>query len=126
MITSGWSPALIAAATVATVFAIGFLMGVFFPTGLQLADRWKMRDKIPHLFAINSAAGSLATVVSLYLGVRIGYSWTLIIALALYALAAVACHRHRASMQLSRQAAATTQAEQVVEPAKLQQEAVAT
>jgi hypothetical protein len=101
-------------------------MGVFFPTGLQLADRWKMRGKIPHLFAINSAAGSLATVVSLYLGVRIGYSWTLILALVLYALAAVACHRQRVVPQLSQQRAAITSAERASEPASLQHEAVTT
>jgi MFS family permease len=126
LITSGWAPSLVAGATVATVFAIGFLMGVFFPTGLQLADRWQMRGKIPHLFAINSAAGSLATVVSLYLGVRLGYSWTLIMALVLYALAAVTCHRQRVATQHSQQLAATTRAEQASEPANLQHEAVTT
>ncbi len=93
MIAAGWPTVAATSSAVAMVFAVGFLMGVFFPTGLHLADCWKMRAKVPHLFAVNCVAGSLATVVSLYLGIRVGYTWTLIVALALYAFAAVAFRR---------------------------------
>jgi hypothetical protein len=69
------------------VLAVGFCMGVYFPNGLVMARRWSLRHRIPHLFALNSIAGSLAIVVSYYLAIRAGYSWTVALALLLYLLA---------------------------------------
>jgi hypothetical protein len=69
------------------VLAVGFCMGVYFPNGLVMARRWSLRHRIPHLFALNSIAGSLAIVVSYYLAIRAGYSWTVALALMLYLLA---------------------------------------
>jgi MFS family permease len=94
MLAGGWTPSLVTGTAVVMIFGIGVLMGVFFPAGLQLADRWSMRDKIPHLFAINSVAGSLATVAALYLGIRVGYRWTLLLAVLLYGSAALIYLRH--------------------------------
>ncbi len=71
------------------VFIVGINMGIYFPNGLMLARRWSLRGRIPHLFAVNSVAGSLATVWSFYLGIRIGYTWTVVIALSLYVIASV-------------------------------------
>ncbi len=78
------------------VFVVGANMGVYFPKGLQLARRWSLRSKIPHLFAINSISGSLATILSFYLAVRVGYTWTIILAFLLYILAAVIYRRAHA------------------------------
>jgi hypothetical protein len=108
MIMSGWSPSLVAVATAATVFAVGFLMGVFFPHGLRLAAGWQMRSKIPHLFAVNSIAGAMATVVSLYLGIRVGYSWTLILAVILYVLATLIVGRRTDAVPDQQREPATT------------------
>ncbi len=77
----------ILAATV--ILLVGMNMGIYFPNGLLLARRWSLRNRIPHLFALNSLAGSWAAVLSFYLGIRVGYTWTLAIALILYALAAM-------------------------------------
>ena len=74
------------------IFLVGMNMGVYFPTGLLLAERWSLRGRIPHLFAINALAGSLATVVSLCLAIRFGYTWTLISAFILYVAATIAYH----------------------------------
>ncbi len=71
------------------VLLVGLNMGNYFPNGLMLARRWSLRGRIPHLFAINSVAGSLATAWSFYLGIRIGYTWTVAIALLLYVVASV-------------------------------------
>jgi hypothetical protein len=79
-----------AVAAVAMIWCVGLTLGVFFPAGLLLAQRGSLRHRIPHLFALNALSGSLATVVSLYLGVRIGYSSTLAVAFALYVAAALA------------------------------------
>ena len=50
----------------------------------MLADRWSLRHRVPHLFALNSVAGSFAVVVALYLGFRVGYLSTLSLAVAAY------------------------------------------
>ena len=50
---------------------------------------------IPHLFAVNSVAGSLAVVLSFYLGIRVGYTWTVAIAFLLYVLASWVYYRCR-------------------------------
>ncbi len=69
------------------IFATGFLMGFYFPRGLRMADRWHMRSKIPHVFAINSVAGSFAVVLALFLGIKIGYQATIFAAIATYSVA---------------------------------------
>ncbi|MDJ0765863.1 MAG: hypothetical protein QNJ97_22965 [Myxococcota bacterium] len=74
---------------VALICACGFMMGVFFPKGLMVAAGWHMRAKVPYLFAINSVAGALAVVLALYSGIKIGYSKTVVIALAIYAVSAL-------------------------------------
>jgi hypothetical protein len=83
-------PHLAGLAAVAMIFLVGMNMGIYFPSGLLLAERWSLRGRIPHLFAINALAGSLATVVSLCLAIRIGYTWTLIGAFMLYVAATIA------------------------------------
>ena len=88
-------------AAAAMVFVVGMNMGVYFPTGLLRARQWSLSERIPHLFAINAMAGSLATVVSLYLAIRVGYTWTLIGAFVLYVAATVACHAaHKVKLAL--------------------------
>lgn len=71
-------------AGIVTIAAVGMLMGVFFPKGLRLAHAWGLSDKIPHLFALNSVAGSLAVVLALHTGIHHGYSLTLVVAMVAY------------------------------------------
>ncbi len=75
--------------SVVLVAATGLLMGVFFPRGLQRAGEWGLRERIPHLFALNSVAGSFAVVLALFLGIRLGYSSGMVIALGCYVAAAL-------------------------------------
>ncbi|MCU0958959.1 MAG: hypothetical protein MUF48_02540 [Pirellulaceae bacterium] len=81
------------AAAMAMVGCVGIAMGVFFPGGLLLTESRSLREKIPHLFAINTLSGTFATVVSLYLGLRWGYSWTLVAAFMLYVVATLTYYR---------------------------------
>ena len=87
------SPGVTTGVAVAAIFLVGLNMGIYFPTGLQQARRWSLHHKIPYLFAINAVAGALASVVSLALAVRIGYLWTLAIALSLYLAATLLLRR---------------------------------
>lgn len=86
---SDWGAGLVSACT---VLVVGGNMGVYFPSGLLRAYAWSLREKVPHLFAVNALAGSLATVVSLYLAIRVGYTWTLVAAICLYLAASVVDH----------------------------------
>ncbi|MHB0958652.1 MAG: hypothetical protein ACYC0X_16110 [Pirellulaceae bacterium] len=88
-------------AAMVMIFVVGMNMGIYFPTGLLQVRQWSLSEKIPHLFAINAMSGSLATVVSLYLAIRVGYTWTLICAFVLYVAATVAYHAaHRIRPEL--------------------------
>ena len=59
-------------------------MGMFFPKGLQSAKQAGLQDKIFHFYAINAAAGCFAVVFALYLGIKIGYVYTVVLGLAFY------------------------------------------
>ncbi len=79
---------------IALICATGFFMGVFFPKGLALARAGGQAAKIPHFFAANSVAGSFAVTLALYLGVKLGYGFTLVLA-CLFFLAAWALSKVR-------------------------------
>jgi len=76
------------AASVGIIFPLGFMMGMFFPTGMRLA---KLADpaETPWYWALNGIFGvvcsCLAVLISIYAGISINFY----IALACYALAVV-------------------------------------
>ena len=82
------TPLLATSAAVAMIFFVGLNLGVFFPTGLQLARQSALQHKIPHLFALNAVAGAMAGTLCLYGAIRFGYMWMLAAAIGLYCLAA--------------------------------------
>jgi hypothetical protein len=82
------APLFATSAAVAMIFFVGLNMGVFFPTGLQLARQSALQHKIPHLFALNAVAGAMAGTLCLYGAIRFGYTWMLAAAFGLYCLAA--------------------------------------
>ena len=65
----------------------GFFMGTYFPKGLDMAKHYNLQREVPYFFAINALGGSFAVILALWLGVRIGYASTIIIAVAFYILA---------------------------------------
>ncbi len=67
----------------------GFLMGFYFPLGLNLAKKLGLKKKIYHFFAINATAGGFAATFSLYLGIKIGYVYTIFIGLIFYLFASL-------------------------------------
>ena len=80
---------LVKALGIVAILFTGFTMGVYFPKGLSLAKTHGLQREVYHLFAINAIAGSFAVVMALYLGVKIGYSMTLVIGLACYLTASL-------------------------------------
>jgi hypothetical protein len=67
--TLGWSLAARVAVTLAWLLPVGVLMGLFFPTGMvRFGDASR-----PWFWALNGAAGVLASVLSLALAMEIGF-----------------------------------------------------
>ncbi len=83
--TEHWSLGARIALTAAAVFAAGVAMGVPFPLGMS---RFDDRDRSWY-WAVNGAAGVLASVLALGLSLIAGLSSVMMIALACYALAAL-------------------------------------
>ncbi|MDP2741306.1 MAG: hypothetical protein Q8O66_01300, partial [bacterium] len=69
------------------ISSMGFFMGFYFPRGLVFAEKFNLKDKTYYFFAINAVSGCFAVVLALYLGIKIGYIYTIILALIFYLLA---------------------------------------
>lgn len=92
VIEHDWSPNTVVVLAVISVLIVGLNMGIFFPAGLTLARKRSLDKTIPHLFAVNAVSGAMATVIALFSGIRFGYTWTIVLAFALY-LVAVGAYR---------------------------------
>jgi len=78
---------------VGTVVLSGFLMGFFFPRGLQLAKAYGATQCVPALFGINILAGAFGVPLGLVVAMSFGYVPTVFFACLLYALAALCFSR---------------------------------
>jgi len=98
------------------IVSSGFLMGMFFPRGLNLAKQSGLQNKIPHLFAINAISSSFAVVLALYLGIKIGYQYTLLIAIAFYIIANLLLYKVTRKVREREQAKANSSSEMTNHP----------
>jgi hypothetical protein len=73
------------ATTVALQFPLGFALGMFFPTGLELLRRVEPR-LVPWAWAVNGVASVAATVLAVILGIELGFTRVALIAAAIYAV----------------------------------------
>ena len=73
------------ATTVALQFPLGFALGMYFPTGLELL---RMREPrlVPWAWAVNGVASVAATVLAVILGIELGFTRVALIAAAIYAI----------------------------------------
>ena len=87
------------AAAGAVIFPIGFLMGLFFPTGMRLA-RSVSSGETPWYWALNGVFGvlcsALAVLISIYVGVFINF-YLAALCYAAVLIAQVGLHRARAT-----------------------------
>jgi len=107
---------LIQISSVLFIVSSGFLMGMFFPRGLNLAKQSGLQNKIPHLFAINAISSSFAVVLALYLGIKIGYQYTLLIAIAFYIIASLLLYKVTRKVREREQAKANSSSEMAKHP----------
>jgi hypothetical protein len=73
------------ATTVALQFPLGFALGMFFPTGLELLRRSEPR-LVPWAWAVNGVASVAATVLAVILGIELGFTRVALIAASVYAV----------------------------------------
>ena len=80
------------AVAIGLIAPLAFFMGMPFPAGLsRLRDI--APDFIPWAWGINGYASVLSAVLAALLAIEVGFSGVLLLALALYAAAAVLAHR---------------------------------
>ena len=77
------------AVTVALQLPLGLVLGMYFPTGLELVRREAPR-LIPWAWAINGVTSVAGSVVAVMLGMAVGFSGVAFVALGIYALGTLA------------------------------------
>ncbi len=75
--------------TVLLQLPLGLALGMFFPTGLELARQVDVR-LIPWAWAVNGVSSVTGTVLAVILGIELGFSTVALIAVALYAIGTLA------------------------------------
>ena len=73
------------ATTLALQFPLGFVLGMYFPTGLELLRRVEPR-LVPWAWAVNGVASVAATVLAVILGIELGFTRVALVAAAVYAI----------------------------------------
>ncbi len=81
----GTSLSLRIATTFALQFPLGFALGMYFPTGLELLRRVDPQ-LVPWAWAVNGVASVTATVLAVILGIQLGFTWVAAIAAGIYAI----------------------------------------
>jgi hypothetical protein len=85
----GRSLALRIATTMALQFPLGFVLGMYFPTGLELLRRREPR-LVPWAWAVNGVASVAATVLAVILGIELGFTRVALVAAAIYGVGTLA------------------------------------
>jgi len=74
--------------TAALQLPLGIVLGMYFPTGLELLRRREPR-LVPWAWAVNGVASVAASVIAVLLGMAIGFSGVTFVAGAIYAVGTV-------------------------------------
>lgn len=85
----GWPLAWRVVASFPLLAPIGVLMGFPFPAGIRRLGR-AAPEAIPWAWAVNGCASVVSSILATMLAVSFGFSWVLVLAAALYVLAAAA------------------------------------
>jgi len=72
--------------TCIALFPLGFLLGIYFPSGLELIDT-KYKDSIAWAWALNSGFSVLGSITAIILAQFLGFSFILLIACLIYIIA---------------------------------------
>jgi hypothetical protein len=84
-----WPKATKVVVSIALLAPLGYLMGMPFPLGMKLADATAPRI-VPWLWGINGTLSVLASVLSVFLALNLGFTFVALVGQAAYAVAFVA------------------------------------
>ena len=84
------------AASVATIFPLGVVLGLFFPTGMRLVRNIRPAET-PWYWALNGIFSVLSSAVAVFISIFLGISVNFFVAAACYALVFVCVVGLRAS-----------------------------
>ncbi len=84
-----WSKAAKVAVSVGLLAPLGYLMGMPFPLGIKLAGALAPR-MVPWLWGINGALSVMASVLSIFMAINVGFTVVALLGQAVYAVAFVA------------------------------------
>jgi len=65
---------------------LGFLLGVPFPTGIQMLQQYNMVKYIPWMYGVNGIMSVLGSVLSIILSMMLGFTMSFFAGLSLYAV----------------------------------------
>jgi hypothetical protein len=80
------------AISVAFIFPLAFVMGLFFPQGIGLVDRLAP-ELVPWAWAANTASSVLGAILSLVLAIHFGFALTALVAAGVYIVCCIPAHR---------------------------------
>jgi MFS family permease len=86
------------AIAIALIFPLGFFMGIPFPTGISLIAA-NTKISVPWMWAINGVTSVLGSVLATGIGIMMGLSTAMLLALACYALVFVSTLTWRRHLQ---------------------------
>ncbi|MBN2009384.1 hypothetical protein JW960_08560 [candidate division KSB1 bacterium] len=72
--------------TIALIFPFGFLLGVFFPTGIYILKSAKMDNYIPWMYGINGTMSVLGSILAVIFSMMSGFTVAFFIGIACYML----------------------------------------
>ena len=62
----------------------GFLLGIPFPTGLQILKQYNMDKYIPWMYGVNGILSVLGSIMAVILSMTFGFNITFLTGLAIY------------------------------------------
>ena len=75
-----------AAIVCAILFPLGFLLGIYFPSGLEIIDT-RHQDSVAWAWALNSGFSVLGSISAIILAQFLGFSAILLLAVVIYVIA---------------------------------------
>jgi spermidine synthase len=91
--TLAWPLGVRIAVVLVSLFPIGLALGVPFATALRYVDGYDRRF-VPWAWGINGLASIVASVLSVLLAMRIGFTWVILLGTATYGVAYLIVRRH--------------------------------
>jgi hypothetical protein len=76
------------------ILPFGFLLGIPFPTGIQILKQNKMENYIPWMYGVNGILTVLGSILAVTLSMTFGFSITFLTGLSIYFILFLIIYKH--------------------------------